>query len=401
MAEAALAQVDQERRFVKITHSSDKTIAVDSSGQEWYYDKETGEFVTPDEYRESSRREYGSDDEDDLGSDKLVLPPEKRCTDKHIGDVIDLLGEVVVGFDQRIEGSITARKVVVKGLVIGNVVSYSTVRVESHAEVRGDVFAKEITTERGGRILGSKHEVPFPELIGEGGPGMPSGGTVFEALVLTGFFAFICLITIALVPDRLNRIVTRVEQGAVSSFFWGVLVWFSILPLFVLLIITIVGIPIAILVYPFALIAAVVLGYVAVALFIGKKVSPYFKWQDKSVYIKGLLGVCFLAALRILWSFFDSVGATGLDTFFMVIYIVLASVAITIGIGAVVSSKFGAVPRPAGPPRMGTPPEAPRPVPPVKPPPPPKTEPIPPQIITPPPPIPPPVPKSGNATDEG
>ena len=119
------------------------------------------------------------------------------------------------------------------------------------------------------------------------------------------------------------------------------------------------------------------------------------------MYIKGLLGVCAIAALRVLWSVFDTVGATGLDNFFMVIYIVVVSIAITIGIGAVVASKFGASPKPAGPTYMGMPPDAPRPAPPVKPPPPPKSEPAPPMVEAPPPPVPPPVPKSGNATDEG
>jgi hypothetical protein len=400
MAAAVLSQESQNRRFESISHSPQETVAIDSTGQEWYYDAESAEFVTEDEYKKSAGRQRESYDKDDIGPDKIILPPEIRCTDIHDGDITELFSEVVVKIDQRIEGSITsAQNVTVKGLVTGKIISYRTVIVESTGEVRGDVIAREIIRDRGGRILGQRSEVPFPEAFGIGVPRVSGIMPGFGGILFTGFLIFICVIMIALFPKQLERIVAKIGSGPVKSFFWGVLVWFSILPLFVLLIITIVGIPIAILIFPFVIIAAIIMGYVAAAIYIGKRLSPRFNWQDKSIYFKGIVGVVAIAALRLVGNILIFIGAEGLGIFLGVLYIIFASVALTVGVGSVISSKFGARPKPAGPaPGVARPPGQPHPMPPVTPPPPPRTEPLPPQV-TPPPPVPPPAPKSGNATD--
>lgn len=402
MAAVAMAQDNEERHYVKISYTTGHTVAVDSSGQEWYYDTESGEFVTEDEYGGSTARRGDPADEDDLGSDEIILPPELRCTKVHDGDITEIFSHVIIRIDSRIEGSVTSGKeVIVKGLVIGNVVSYGRVIVESTGEVRGDVIAKEIVRERGGRILGQRLEVPFPEGIGIV-PSVPVVFPSFMGFIFTGFLVFICLITIALFPQQLGRVVAKIEEGTIKSFFWGVLGWFSILPVFALLIITIVGIPIAILIFPFVVLAAILLGYVSVAIFIGQRLSPFFNWQDKSVYIKAIIGVIVIAGFRLLANIFISIGAEGLGVFFGVVYWIVALVTITAGLGAAISSRFGARPKPAGKtPGSDLAPSELEPVPPVKPPPPPKSDHLPPQILAPPPPVPPPAPKSGNATDQG
>lgn len=397
VAGTALAQEDREQRFVKITHSSGWTIAVDSIGEKWIYDSELGEFVPEDEFDGVS----ASPDDDgapDYGPDQVILPPEIRCTDIYVGNITEIFREVVVDIDERIEGSITCgRDVTIKGLVTGNVVSYHTVRVESTGEVRGDVVAREIIRERGGRIIGQRKEVPFPESFGV--PRVTAVFPDFSGIFLTAFLIFICLITIALFPRQLNVITSVLERGIIKSFLWGILVWFSILPVFVLLLITIVGIPLAILVFPFVLIAAFLMAYVAATIYIGRRICPFFNWQDKSIYIKSVVGVVFIAISQVISSFFSMVGIEGLGILFAVVYFVIAFVAITSGLGAVISCRFGTRPKPAGAaPEPGPPAAEPRPAPPVKPPPPPGSGPLSPQE-TPPPPVPPPAPKSGNATD--
>jgi len=397
-AAALLAQEHQRRQFVKITNSAGWTIAVDSTGQQFIYDTERDEFVPEDEYV------GGPDSQDvdqnrDYGPDEVILPPEIRCTDIYVGDITEIFSEVVVDIDERIEGSITCgRDVVIKGLVTGNVVSYRTVTVESTGEVRGDVIARSIVRDRGGRILGQRKEVPFPEGIGV--PQVTTAFPSFSGIILTGFAIFICLITIALFPRQLKVITTVIERSVLKSFFWGILVWFSILPVFVLLLITIVGIPIAILVFPFVLIAAFLMAYVAATIYIGQRVCPYFNWQDKSTYIKSIVGVVFIAVAQIISGFFGLVGIKGLNVLFGVIYFIIAFVAITSGLGAVATSRFGTRPKTPGTgPEPGGLPPGPGTVPPVKPPPPPRSESLPPQVNVPPPPVPPPAPKSGDATD--
>lgn len=398
-----VAQEEGGRRFVKITHSSDQTVAVDSTGKEWYYDSETGEFVPGAEYRRSSGG-GGLEDENDYGDDEVLLPPEVRCTDVHVGNIVEPFNRVVVGLDQRIEGSVACgREVIVRGLVTGNVFSYRTVTVESTGEVRGDVVAREIIRERGGRILGDRKEIPTPGPMGFEIPPVAGPMPAMAIIILAAIAAFICLIMIALVPDNLVRIVNKIESGAVKSFFWGILGWFLIPPVFVLLLITIVGIPVAILIFPFVLLGAFALGFVSVSIWIGRLLAPIFKWQEKSLYVKGMLGILAVAAVLIVANFFHAVGAWGFAEFLTAVFFIVVIISLTIGFGAVLTSKFGMKPkRREVAPGAGPASPIPRPEPPTPPVPPPSRlrEPSSSRPV-PPPPVPPPPPKPGHATDDG
>jgi hypothetical protein len=374
-ASIVVAQVEGERTFVKIVHSAEGTVAVDSSGQKWYNDSETGEFSTSK--KRPARSDRGSEQAatSDYGDDGIVLPPEVRCTDVYVGDITELFEDVVVDLDERIEGSVTSGKdVIVMGLVVGNVVSFQTVTVESTGEVRGDVFGKQIIRERGGKIVGQRNELPLPNMIGMDIPTVPSILPGFMNLVFLGFLIFICAIVIALVPKPLERIVAKIRKEIIKSFFWGVLGWFSLLPVLALLIITIVGIPVAFLVFPVALVAGIVLAYVSVAIYLGERLCPLVGWQDKSRYIIGICGVVLLELMRLIGSFFEVVGLGFLSGLFTISYIVVCSIALTIGFGAVVSTRFGIGTKRAKPPSGTIPTEpapAPRPPAPVITPPPP------------------------------
>ncbi len=393
----AVGQEGSGQKFIRITHSVDGTVAVDSAGDTWFYDSEQGEFVKADEYEK--RRSAGSAwwDEDEAGADDILLPPEERCTDIHYGDITDILNDIVIGIDERVEGSVTGgRDVIIKGLVTGDVVSLQTVIVTGTGEVRGDVMAKEIRRERGGRILGHRQEVPFPKIGGIKITQYVGVMPGFVSLFITGFMIFLCVIIIAIIPNNIKRIVAKVRNEIVKSFFWGLLVWFSILPVFVLLLITIVGIPVALLAYPLIIVAALALAYAAVAICLGEGLCPLFGWQDRSIYIKGICGVIALEACRNLWVFCHIVGMSFLGDFLLPIFIIIYSLAMTIGIGAVVSTRFGVRPK-----KPGVEPARPvPPTPPVSPPPPLSMQtPGPETLTSPPPPSPPPPPDSKNATE--
>jgi hypothetical protein len=216
------------------------------------------------------------------------------------------------------------------------------------------------------------------------------------AVFLIAFQVFLCLIVIAIVPKQLQRIITKIESGAVKAFFWGLLGWFSVLPIFALLLITIVGIPIAVLIYPLVFVAAVILAYVSVSVFIGSIVSKLFGWHDRSIYIRGIVGVVALAAVRLLADILTTIGLGALGAILGVLYIIVMAVALTVGFGAVLSARFGMEPKRARlTVHMG-------PAPAVKPPPPPQVNPS--QTFGPEPPplpIPPPRPDLGDATGGG
>jgi hypothetical protein len=393
LAASTLAQDENTPTFTTIIHSSEETVAIDSVGRQWVYDRELGRFVPVEEYREGRGESFDRVDED-YTADDVILPPEIRCTDIREGDIIELFRSVEVDIDERVEGMIiSGYDVTVRGLVIGDVISYRTVTVTSTGEVRGDVVARDIDRERGGRIIGKQHRVTIPGPVGIHIPRITPSAPSFPGLVMILLQVFLVVIVIAIASRPLDRILQKIEASLVKTFFIGLLCWFAIIPLFVLLVITIVGIPIAVLVFPLVLLAAVTLAFVSAAIFVGRRLSDYLGWQKKSVYIKAMVGVAGVGLLRILADVAEGIGMCSLSQFFNAIFGIIAVVTITFGLGAVVSARFGMRPKPAGP--------APgRSVPTVKPPPPPRSD-----IMasdaprTPPPPVPPPKPDSSGATD--
>ncbi len=403
------AQDKPPTHFIKITHSADETIAVDSAGKEWRFDKEKGDFVPATGRRASGTGAGSTMGTEDTGGGSIVLDPEVRCTDIHDGDIFEVFKEVVVGIDQRIEGNITCgRDVIVKGLVTGNIYSGRTVTVESTGEVRGDVIANEIRREQGGRILGQRTEAPFPGQIGINIPQLTGPLPSPAGIVLAGFMIFICVITIALAPRHVSRVVAKIEAGPVKSFFWGILGWFSIIPLFALLIITIIGIPVAILILPLAMATGLILAFTSAMIYIGGMLAPIFDWHEKSAYLKSIIGVSAFAIVQLLVLLFNVAGIGALGGVLTVITMAIGIVILSIGFGAVISSKFGIRPKAVNlrvvidsAPHPGSPGEVP-PVPPVKPPPPPRSDASlsRPASSYPPPPVPPPL-DSGRATERG
>lgn len=387
---AIMAQEGAPGTFVRINHSSDETVAVDSTGTTWYYDSEIGEFVESQSHSRADGRIRNRLNESDFGDEDVILPPEIRCTDVHTGDISEFFDQVVVEVDERIEGSVfSVQDVIIKGLVTESVVSFRTVTITGTGEVRGDVIAKDIERERGGRILGQRQRVPFPDLISLQLPRFTGILPGFVNLLITGILIFLCLIVIGLLPAQLGRIVEKVESGLIISFFYGLLVWLALSPLAALLIITIIGIPIAVLILPLAIVIAIILGYVAVTVYLGKRLCPLFGWSGKSLYMKALCGVVVLELGRLLAAGFLTFNLDVPAIIFFVAYGILDFLALTIGIGAVVSSRFGIKPKVATTAPGITPPPTKA----VVPPPSPST----PQ--PPPPPIPPPLKHDEDATE--
>ena len=407
LASLVAGQDKPPAHFIKITHSADETIAIDSTGKEWRFDKDKGDFVPATGRKTSGAGTGAASDREDTGRGSIILDPEVRCTDVRVGDIFEVFQEVVVGLDQRIEGNITCgRDVVVKGLVTGNIYSGRTVTVESTGEVRGDVIANEIRKETGGRILGQRTEAPFPGRIGFDIPQLTGPIPGPAGIVLAGFMIFICVITIALAPRHVSRVVAKMEAGPVRSFFWGILGWFSIIPLFALLIITIIGIPVAILILPLALAAGLILAFASAMIFIGGKFAATFGWQDKSAYLKSIIGVLVFALVQLVATLFNVAGVQAMGGILAAIVIVVGIGLLSIGFGAVISSRFGVRPKVVKvvidvAPHSGAYGEAP-PIPPVKPPPPPRSDASlsRPASSYPPPPVPPPL-DSGRATERG
>jgi len=361
-----------ETTFVELHLSPEGIYGVDSGGTEWEYDFSRERFVNEeidnDHYSTTTvfRRDGIRINIDDL--DKFEKLADLENLDALEAEEIVRMAEeaarlaeqamvkrykglqlrsVTVEVDEVVHGSIIAiGEVTVRGVVEGDVISYDQVTISSTGLIEGDVRAPEIVKMRGGTILGERYETELPDID------IPSI-VLFEKTSFTAFWViliiffsllFFGLIGIGVALKPINRVKLCLEQQFIKSFFVGLAGWFALGPLMGILVLTIIGIPVAVLVLPLALFLGIILGILAVCQLTGQ-LSGRYLGMGKGTLIKQIIpGLVILYLPWIMMSLFmisSSGVAKGVSVLFMVIAIVIWSVVVSAGIGAVVLTRFG------------------------------------------------------------
>ncbi|MCP4706371.1 MAG: hypothetical protein GY865_17370, partial [candidate division Zixibacteria bacterium] len=346
---------------------------VDISGTEWEYDFSRDKFVDEelDDFRSSTSTTFGRDelraDLDELkqlekladleGVEGLSAEQAARISE-HAAELVEQalvkrykglqLRSVTVEADEVVHSSISSiGEVTVKGTVEGDVVSYSRVTITSTGLIEGDVRAPEIVKMRGGTILGERHEsdIPPPTDIIDFEFFEKTSYTALIAILIIFFsFMFFSLIGVGVAAKPINRVKLCLEQQFVKSFFIGFAGWFALGPLMAILVLTIIGIPVAVLVLPLALFFGIILGILGASQLTGQFSGRYLGMKNSNPLkqiIPGLT-ILFIAWIAMSLLMISSSGvAEGFSIFFRVIAIVIWSIVVTAGIGAVVLTRFG------------------------------------------------------------
>lgn len=270
------------------------------------------------------------------------------------GGSADIDGEVrgnvtVLGGNLRIDGTVTG-----EATVVG-----SPMFLGPEADVRGNATAVAgyVHREPGARIGGRIEEVSGivgPWWIGWDDwtwrPGWsPWWGLTELVVALTSWIllGLLMAVVVALGRDRVERIAARSAREPVKAGVVGVLVTILTLPVFflvlTLLILTIVGIPIAValaLASPFLAILWVIfalMGFTGVALVVGRWIARRFDRSVESPYAAVFLGLLALAALCLVGDLLDVFGGP-VDVFaamFSLAGFLVQLVAWSVGFGAV------------------------------------------------------------------
>ncbi len=263
------------------------------------------------------------------------------------GEVIN--GDVVaIGGDIRIAGTVAGDVVAVGGDVIA----------ESTAVIRGDAVSigGRVTKEPGAQLRGSRIGTPFPPKFlfrwGTKGwiPPHPYHPrfTPGAGFTLVLFFVFLCLsllITLFL-PNHIKRINASIEGGFLKAGLVGLLVDILILPVFVMLCITIIGIPVALLVEPIVLFVALILGFAGIGFFLGEKINQTTSLTLSSPLTKVLVGGIIIELLPFL-AILVGIGGGIFGPISLVLHIVgwlTLYLGWTVGFGAVFLTRFGTRP---------------------------------------------------------
>ena len=277
------------------------------------------------------------------------------------GDRVAFGRTVRVEENEEVTGDLVAifGRAEIEGKVNGDVVApFGSVYLGPRAEVDGNVVAGQLEKFDGAVVHGDQITVGFtnrgarifkghPLDFREEGPFSNPPVLLLISLVSTGVLLLIYTLTWALVPQRVETVRHQLMEGFLKSFFIGFLGLLAILPVFILLLVTIIGIPVALIVLPLALILATFLGDTSVCLAVGERLKKTLNFNtDSKIFLiaAGLLILEFPFLLGALLLAIEG-AALGLGIFMLVFGVLLNFVLWMVGFGAVILTRYGARPK--------------------------------------------------------
>jgi hypothetical protein len=227
---------------------------------------------------------------------------------------------VAIGGDITIYGKVENSAVAVGGSIFLKPGSYVGKEVV--------VVGGELVKDPSARIDGKATQIYMPRFIPSFNTMLRGGWLALWAtlsvLVLLGFLGMAVLL-IAFLPEQIGAAVSSLERSFVMMFIWGILWLVLIVPIAVLLAISIIGIiliPLEILL----VVLALILGYIASAVFIGKNILLLFK-KISPPFVDVILGILILFLI----SFIPLIGP------------VVKVLFLIAGFGAVITTRFGTI----------------------------------------------------------
>lgn len=297
--------------------------------------------------------------------------------DEVASDVVSIGGGVKVDGEVRGDAVSIGGEAKINGRVTGEVVAIGgDVELGPEAEVLGDIVAVggRVRREDGSSVLGEVSEVDWGDFDWNWDGGWFNGwqgdwfprlgerppffrlGKVFElvrSIIFTGLLIALSGLVLLVAPGVVDRVGSAAASNLLTMFVVGLGVEIFFIPALaivcLLLSVTVIGIPFAILLIPVAVVSlalAFVLGYAGSAAAAGNWCRGRF--EGVSHVAAGSFGALALGVLAIqaLALIADLLGFLGLPWFFRAMFwfpgILICYVAWTVGLGAVCMTRFGA-----------------------------------------------------------
>jgi hypothetical protein len=269
---------------------------------------------------------------------------------------------VAIGGSVRVDGTVTDNAVAVGGnLVLG-----------PKADVRGDAVVVGGTLRRdpGAQIGGKVVDVGSGSFDFEGWRGwsglpfgrmfFPFGGAALGLLALVSTLARVALLgvlaslVVLVGRDYVERVAARAVAEPMKAGAIGFLAQLLVIPVMVLativLVVTIIGIPLAIVLIPVAVLGLAVVGLVgftAVAFYVGHLVNQRFNWSDRNPYLSVFTGIVVLISPVLIARLIGLAGGLVFPISGTLAFLgfLLEYLAWTVGFGAVALLRFA---RPGG-----------------------------------------------------
>jgi hypothetical protein len=278
-------------------------------------------------------------------------------------DIIRWGSDIIVGEGEVVTGDIVALwgDVTVKGTVNGSVFAVSgDIYITSDGYIRQGATAVggKIEVDPGGQIHGEEVEIPLHVKFLGGSLGQErlrllkeseAAGRLGFAIVALVFILIAITVILSLMPRNVERIKNRISQDFLKSFLFGYLIFVGVIVAFIFLVITVVGIPIAILL-PLFLVFMLALGLTATCLFFGEKLRGPMNISTTSNFYTAFLGALAIQSFLIVAAIFGMVWPLGLlggllTALWVILFFFLVAPA---SLGGVILARFGAAPSSKG-----------------------------------------------------
>jgi hypothetical protein len=272
---------------------------------------------------------------------------EPRTTERD--GIVKFGSDVIIGRNELVHGDVVVfgGGATVYGQVEGGVVTVKgDVKLASTSRIDGDVVC----------IWGN---VEADEGVTAGKTTVLNLGKIFQkpfnrkpspvsAVFLDVFRILLLLLTAVLIlsafPKQTGAVAARVQSQYARSLLTGLAAILLIPAVFLILLVTIIGIPVALLVLPLLIIAGFLMGGAAVAVRIGRRVGEQMNWKWSSPVLMVGLGILLLECI----SFLGKLTSLASPPFGKIAFLLSALVflgAYVPGFGAVVATRFGTRPK--------------------------------------------------------
>jgi hypothetical protein len=275
-----------------------------------------------------------------IGDDETVSASDSIRT-----EIVVIFGDVTVegyvkGDVYVIPGNLTIRE---GGSIEGKIVCLGDVIFEPGSHVWGDIEGFNMITPDTSDVYsftGSFKEIEFnlADFKFFGPPAMLAM-IIFLAIIISGVAAIT-----AVLPKPVARVRQQVEVGFIRCFLVGVLLLLALFPLWILIMVTIIGFPIALLVYPFLIVGAFALGAIGVSQYAGFELGRRTTLKYSGHMRTTFAGVILLSSPLILAAFFSFINMTAIAWPLQIANLAVQFVMFSTGLGAIFFSRFGTRP---------------------------------------------------------
>jgi hypothetical protein len=297
--------------------------------------------------------------------DLAAIGGSVTITGKVEGDVAAIGGPVTLAQGGEVSGDVAAigGPASISGRVLGDLAAVGgSIEMDSTAVVEGDVatVGGAVTKAPGAQIKGEVTSLDLglinrfiPRAVGtvRFGHEHPSLGRLamlgLNLIWFLGLWVLVILVVVFL-PKHTEVISESVTGNFFLAGLIGIIAEILILPLFVLLCITVIGIPFALILLPILVLVGFLMGFAAMALVTGKRLVHGLSWK-----VAGPLGLATLGFLLLIVFFLVGrvIGMPGgvfsvLGWMLIGLGWLISYCALTVGFGAALYTRFGTKPGP-------------------------------------------------------